>query len=95
MSDEVWIVLGVNWVVVRQLYHLFEGIINEDEADERRETFLGEACEVLHQEAGVCGDQHQTEKTRPQADPQPELKVVEVMVSEEIEETVNCLFIHL
>lgn len=59
-----------------QLYHLLESVIDEDEADERREALLGEACEVLHQEAGVCGDQQQTEYTRPQADPQPELKVV-------------------
>lgn len=69
--------------MVGQLYHLFESIIDEDEADERRESFFSETREVLHQEAGICGDQHQTEYTRPQADPQPELKVVEAIVSEE------------
>ncbi len=83
LGDKVGIVAGVNAVVVSQLYHLFKSIIDEDEADERREAFLSETCEVLHQEAGVCGDQHQTEKARPEADPQPELKVVEAVVSEE------------
>lgn len=70
-------------VVVAQLDHLFESIVDEDEADERREAFLSETCEVLHQEAGICGDQHQTEQARPQANPQPKLKVVEAIVSEE------------
>lgn len=83
VSDEVGIVVGVDLVVAAQLYHLFESVVDEDEADERREAFLRETREVLHQEAGVCGDQHQTEHSRPQADPQPELKVVEPVVSEE------------
>lgn len=69
--------------MVAQLDHLFESIVDENEADERREAFLSETCEVLHQEAGVCGDQHQTEKARPQANPQPKLKVVEGIVSEQ------------
>lgn len=81
--------------MVAQLYHLLERVVDEDEADERREAFLSETREVLHQEAGVCGDQHQTEYARPQADPQPELEVVETVVSEEedrfgTEEVVNC-----
>lgn len=83
MSDEVWIVVAVYQVVVAQLYHLFKGVVDEDEADECREAFFSEACKVLHQEAGICGDQHQTEKARPQANPQPELKVVEAVVSGE------------
>lgn len=83
MSDEVWIVVGVDQVLVAQLYHLFESVVDEDEADECREAFLSEAREVLHQEAGVCGDQDQTEQARPQANPQPELKVVEAVFSGE------------
>lgn len=69
--------------MVAQLDHLFESVVDENEADERREAFLSETCEVLHQEAGVCGDQHQTEKARPQSNPQPKLKVVEGIVSEQ------------
>lgn len=59
--------------MVGQLQHLFESVVDEDEADERGEAFLCESCEVLHQETGVRGDQHQTEYPRPQPDPQPEL----------------------
>lgn len=83
LRDQVGIVLRVDLVVVGQLYHLFESVVDEDEADERGESFFGETREVLHQEAGVCGDQYQTENARPQADPQPELKVVEAVFSEE------------
>lgn len=61
LCDKVGIVFGVNWVVVAKLYHLFESVIDENEADKRREAFLCETCEVLHQEAGVCGNQHKTE----------------------------------
>lgn len=83
MSDEVWIIVSVYQVVVAQLYHLFESVVDEDEADECREAFFSKAREVLHQEAGVCGDQHQTEQARPQANPQSELKVVEAVFSGE------------
>lgn len=82
LSDHVRIVLRVDGVVVGQLDHLFESVVDKDEADERGEAFLCETCEILHQEAGVCGHQHQTEKTRPQADPQPKLEVVKAVVSE-------------
>lgn len=61
LSDEVGIVIGVNRVVVAEIYHLFESVVDEDEADKSREAFLSETCEVLHQEAGICGHQHQTE----------------------------------
>ena len=64
-----------------ELQHLLEGVIDEDEADEAGEALLGEAGEVLDQEAGVGGHQHQAEECRPQADPQPELQVVEGVVS--------------
>lgn len=83
LSDKVGIVVRVYRVVLAQLYHLFEGVVDEDEADERGEAFLGEAREILHQEAGIRGDQHQAEQARPQADPEAKLKVVEVIVSEE------------
>lgn len=83
LRDQVGIVLVVDGVVVAQLYHLFERVVDEDKADEGGEALLREACEVLHQEAGVRGHQHQAEQARPQADPQPELEVVKAVVSEE------------
>lgn len=85
MSDQVGVVVGVYGIVVAQLDHLLKSVVNEDEADQGGEALLGEAREVLHQETGVRGNQQQTEQARPQADPQAELEVVEVVVSEEEE----------
>lgn len=83
LSDQLGVVVGVYGVVVAQLDHLLESVVDEDEADQGGEALLGEACEVLHQEAGVGGDQQQAEQARPEADPQPELEVVEAVVPEE------------
>lgn len=83
LSDQLGVVEGVYGVVVAQLDHLLESVVDEDEADQGGEALLGEAREVLHQEAGVGGDQQQAEQARPEADPQPELQVVEAVVPEE------------
>ena len=69
--------------MLTQLYHLFESVVDEDKADESREALFCEAREILHQETGVRGDEHQTEHARPQADPQAELQVVKPIVSGE------------
>lgn len=63
-----------------QFQHLLEGIVDEDEADEAGEALLGEAGEVLDQEAGIGGHQDQAEERRPQADPQAELQIVKVVL---------------
>ena len=68
-----------------QLDHLLESVINKNEADEGGEAFLSETSEVLHQETGVCGDQHQTEHSGPQPYPQPKLQIVKVIIPEEAE----------
>lgn len=83
LSDQLGVVEGVYGVAVAQLDHLLESVVDEDEADQGGEALLGEAREVLHQEAGVGGDQQQAEQARPEADPQPELQVVEAVVPEE------------
>ena len=62
-----------------ELQHLLKGVVDEDKADEGGEALLGEAGEILHQEAGVRGHQHQAEHPRPQPDPQPELQVVKAV----------------
>lgn len=74
-------------MMVSQFEHFLKGVVDEDEADESRKAFFRKAGEVLHQETGVCGDQDQTQKTRPQADPQPELQIVEIIIPEPIKET--------
>ena len=81
LGDQLLLEVGVDGVVVRELDHLLEGVVDEDEADEAGEALLREPGEVLDQEAGVGGHQHQAEERRPQADPQPELQVVEAVVS--------------
>lgn len=63
-----------------QFQHLLEGIVDEDEAYETGEALLGEAGEVLDQEAGIGGHQDQAEERRPQADPQAELQIIEAVV---------------
>lgn len=80
LSDEVGIIVSVYAVILGQLYHLFERIIDEDEADESRESLLGKTSEILHQETGICGNQHQTKQARPQTNPQPKLKVVKAII---------------
>lgn len=74
-------------MMVSQLEHFLKGVVDEDEADESRKPLLREAGEVLHQETGICGDQDQTQETRPQADPQPELQIVELIIPEPIKNT--------
>lgn len=71
----------VDGVVMRKFQHLLEGVVDEDEADERGKAFFCEACKVLHQETGICGHQQQEEESWPQANPQPELQVVKVIIS--------------
>ena len=48
LGDVVDLIVRVDGVVIAQLQHLFESIIDEDETDETRETFLSEAGEILH-----------------------------------------------
>lgn len=80
LRDVVHLVIRIDGVVVSQLQHLLEGVIDEDEAYETGEALLGEAGEVLHQEAGIGGHQHQAEERRPQADPQAELQIIKLIV---------------
>lgn len=60
MRDVVHLELRVDRVVICQLDHLLESIVNEDEADEGGKSFLSEAGEVLDQEAGIGGDEDET-----------------------------------
>lgn len=64
-----------------QVQHFAQGIIDEDEADEGTETFLGETGEVAHQHAGLCGHQHQAIGGHPDAYPQAERQVVQAVIS--------------
>lgn len=60
MRDIVHLELGVDGIMICQLDHLLESIINEDEADQGRESLFSETGEVLDQEAGVGGHKDET-----------------------------------
>lgn len=62
LRDMVDFVFRVDGIVVCKLQHLLEGVVDEDEADERRKALFCEAREVLHQETGICGHQQQEEE---------------------------------
>lgn len=70
----------VDRIVVGQLDHLLESVVDEDEADQRGEAFFRETSEVLNQEAGIGGHQKETQEGRPQANPKTKLQVVKIMV---------------
>lgn len=60
MCDIVHLELRVDRVMVCQLDHLLESIVNEDEANKGGKTFFGEAGEVLDQKAGIGSDENET-----------------------------------
>lgn len=65
-----------------QVEQLLQSLIDEDDADQSGERFLGEACDVTDERAGVRGDQQQTEEGRPQADAGPQGEVREAVLPE-------------
>ena len=68
LRELLQVVVLVNGVVHSQVDELLQGLVDEDDADERGEGLLREACDVAHQRAGVRGHQKQTEERRPQPD---------------------------
>lgn len=81
MCDIIHLELRVDRVIICQLDHLLESIINEDEANKGGEAFFGEACEVLDQEAGISSNKNETLEGWPKANPETKLQVVKIIVS--------------
>lgn len=79
-GDVVGLEVGVDGVVLEGAHHLLDGVGDEDEGDERGEALLGEARHVLDDEAGVRGDQDEALQAGVDADPQPQLHVVDAVV---------------
>lgn len=65
-----------------QVDQFLQCFVDEDDADQCGKSFLGEASDVTHQRAGVCGDQQETEEGRPQADAGPQGQVGEAVLPE-------------
>lgn len=68
VSEPVEVIVHVERVSFSQMDEFLQSLINKDDADEGSKSFLCESCDVTHQWAGVCGDQQQAEKSRPQTD---------------------------
>ncbi len=81
-GDVIWLEVSTDGVIFEDTHHFLKSVRDEDEGDEAGEALLGEARHVLDDVAGVCGHQDQTLETRVQADPEPDLHVVYVIVSE-------------
>lgn len=81
------IVVFVDGVVNAQVDQLLQRLIDEDDADQRGESFLGEASDVTHQRAGICSHQQEAEEGRPQADARPEGEVGEAVLPERNSDT--------
>lgn len=47
--------VGVDGVVISQLDHLLESIVDKNEANQRGKALFSEASEVLNQKAGIGG----------------------------------------
>lgn len=76
------VVVLIDGVMHAQVEQLLQRLVNEDDADQRGESLLGEACDVTNQRAGVCGHQQQAEEGRPQADAGPQGEVGEAVLPE-------------
>lgn len=72
----------VDGVVNTQVDQFLQRLVDEDDADQCGKSFLGEASDVTHQRAGVCGHQQETEEGRPQADAGPQREVGEAVLPE-------------
>lgn len=80
-GDGVRLEVHIDGVVLEGANHLLDGIIDEDEADERGEALFCEAGDVLDDKAGICGHQDQALDGRVEANPEAELHVVQTVAS--------------
>ena len=55
LCEFVQVVVHVDGVVFPQVDELLQGLVDEDDADERGEGLLCEAGDVTDQGAGICG----------------------------------------
>lgn len=79
-GDVVQPVVPVDGEGICQAQHLLQGVIDEYQADEGAEAFLGEAGEVPHQVTGLGGHQHHSKKGHPEPNPEAELQVVQAVI---------------
>lgn len=69
-----------------QLKEFLQGFIDEYDADESSEGLFCESSDVAHQRAGICGNKHNAQEGRPQADAGAQREVGESVFTGEREE---------
>lgn len=67
-GEFVQVVVLVEGKVLSQVEKFLQGLVDEDDADERGEGFLCKTCDVANEGTGVCGHQHDAEESCPQTD---------------------------
>lgn len=65
-GELVQVVVLVEGIVVSQVEKFLQGLVDEDDADERGEGFLCKTRDVTYEGTGVCSHQHDTEEGSPQ-----------------------------
>ncbi len=86
-GEFVQIAVRIEGIDFSQVEELLQGLVDENEADEGGEGLLCEPSDVAHQRARICGNQHQTQQGRPQADASPQRQIGQVVVPDVREET--------
>lgn len=76
------VIVLIDGVVMPQVEQLLQSLVDENDADQRCKSFLGEACDVTDKRAGIRGHQQQTEEGRPQANAGPQGEVGEAILPE-------------
>lgn len=82
MGELLKVVVFIDRIVHPQVNQLLQGLIDEDDADQRRKSLFSEACDVTDKRAGICGHQQQTEEGCPQSDTAPQGEVGEAIFPE-------------
>lgn len=81
-GELVQIVVPVEGVVFFQVDELLQGLIDEDDTDERGEGFLRESGDVAHERAGIGSHQQDAEESCPQTNACPQGQVGQAVFSE-------------
>lgn len=75
------VVVPVEGVVLVQVDELLQGLVDEDDTDERGEGFLREPRDVTHEGAGIGRHQQDAEERCPQTDAGPQRQVGQAVLS--------------
>lgn len=93
LSELVEVVVHIERVCLSQMNKFLQSFVDKDDADEGSEGFLCESCNVTHQRAGVCGNQHKAQEGRPQANASAQREVGQIVVT--VERQIDMLYMLL